>query len=98
MVILENNKNENFRCQNFNGNCFIYDPLPGDRKTFFKILPDFCHRSDQLYHIWKSPLGDTLIILASIIKVDLITVALKTYIPVYSTSLDKGLSTRKPIE
>ena len=23
---------------------------------------------------------------------------LKTYIPVYSTSLDKGLSTRKPIE
>ena len=41
-------------------------PLPGDRKPFFKILPDFRHRSDQLYHISKSPLGDPLIILPSI--------------------------------
>ena len=43
-----------------------FDPLPRDRKPFFKILPGFRHRSDQIYHIWKSPLGDPLIILPSI--------------------------------
>ena len=63
MVILENNKILNFKCQNFNWKCFIFDPLPRDRKPFFKILPDFRHRSDQIYHTWKSPLGDPLIIL-----------------------------------
>ena len=65
-VILENNKNENFKCQNFNGKCFIFDPLPRDRKPFFKILPDFRHRSGQIYHICKCPLGDPLIILPRI--------------------------------
>ena len=49
------------------GKCFMFDPLPRDRKPFFKILPDFRHRSqDQIYHIWKSSLGDPLIILQSI--------------------------------
>ena len=66
MVILVNNKNENFKFQNFNGKCFIFDPFPRDRKPFFKILPVFRHWSSQIYHIWKSPLGDPLIILPSI--------------------------------
>ena len=66
MVILENNKNENFKCQNYNGKCFIFDPLLRDQKPVFKILPGFRHRSDQIYHILKSPLGDPLIILPSI--------------------------------
>ena len=66
MVILKNNKNENFKCQNLNGKYFICDSLPRNRKPFFKILPDFHHRSDQIYHIWKSPLDDPLIILPSI--------------------------------
>ena len=66
MVILENNKNENFKSQNFNGKCFFFDVLPRDRKAFFIILPDFRHRSGQKYHIWKGPLGDPLIILPSI--------------------------------
>ena len=57
-----------FNCQYFYGKCFIFDPLPRDRKPFFKILPNFCHMSDQIYHIWKSPLGDPLIILPSIYK------------------------------
>ena len=48
------------------GNASFFDPLPRDRKPFFKILPDFCHRSDQIYHKWKSPLGDPLFILPSI--------------------------------
>ena len=68
MVILENNINENFQCQNLNGKCFILDPLPRDRKLFFKILHDFRHRSDQIYHVRKSPLGDPLIILPSIYR------------------------------
>ena len=66
-VILGNNKNENFKCLNFKGKCFIFDPLPRDRKPIFKILPNFCHKSDQIYHIWKGPLGDPLIILPSIL-------------------------------
>ena len=70
MVTLENNKNENFKCQNFNGKCFIFDPLPRDQKPFFKILPDVRHMSDQLYHIWKSPLGDPIVILPSILYGD----------------------------
>ena len=45
-VILE--KNENFKCQYFYWKSFIFDPLPRDRKQFFKILPDFRHRSDQI--------------------------------------------------
>ena len=64
-MILENNKNENFKCHNLNGKWFIFD-LPRDRKSFFKILPDFRHMSGQLNHIWKSPFGDPLIILPSI--------------------------------
>ena len=32
MVILENNKNEKFICQNCNWKCFIFYPLPRDRK------------------------------------------------------------------
>ena len=59
MVILEKNKNEKFKCQNFYGKLFILAP-------FFKILPDFRHRSDQIDHIWKSPLDGPLIILPSI--------------------------------
>ena len=54
-------------CQNLNGKCFIFDTLPRDRKPFLKILPDFRHRSNQIYHILKSPLGDPLIILPSIL-------------------------------
>ena len=66
MVILENNKNENFESQNFNKKCFFFDLLPRDRKPFFEVLPDFRHTSGQIYHIWKSPLGDPLIILPNI--------------------------------
>ena len=66
MVILENNKNEKILFQNFNGKCFIFDRLYRDRNHFSKTLPDFRHRSDQLYHLWQSPLGDPLIILQSI--------------------------------
>ena len=57
MVILENNKNENFKFQNFNGKCFFFDPLPRDRReTRFS-------KSCQISAIglakdkWKSPLG-----------------------------------------
>ena len=71
MVILEKNKNENLKCQNLNGKCFIFDPIPRDRKPFFKILPDFRHRSDLIYHIWKIQLGDPLIILASIYHINI---------------------------
>ena len=74
MVILQNNKKENFiKCQNSNGKCFIFDPLPRDRKPFFKFLPDFRHWSDQIYHVWKSQLGDRLIILPSIYILDIYT-------------------------
>ena len=71
MVILENNKNENFKCQNFNVKCFIFDLLPRDRKPSLKILPDFRHRSNQINHIWKSQLSDPFIILPSICEFSL---------------------------
>ena len=72
MVILEKNKNENFKCQQLNGKCLNFEPIPRDRKPFFKILPDFRHRSDQMNHIWKSLLGDPLIILLSIFVSDIL--------------------------
>ena len=38
-------------------------------KTIFQnIMPDFRHRSDQIYHIWKTALGDPFIILSSILE------------------------------
>ena len=77
-MVLENNKNENFKYRNFNGKCFIFDPLHRDRKPFFKILPDFRHRSDQIYHIWKSPLGDPLIVFAEYIR-RMRTMAIETF-------------------
>ena len=69
MVILENNKNEKFKCQYFfMGNAsFLTSSLETENLFFLQNIAFFCHRSDQIYHIWKSPLGDPLIILPSIV-------------------------------
>ena len=48
------------------GNDSSLTPFIETEKQFFKILPDFRHRPDQIYHIWKIPLDDPLIILPSI--------------------------------
>ena len=42
-------------------NASFLTPFIETENHFFEILPDFRHRSDQIYHIWKSPLGDPLI-------------------------------------
>ena len=35
-----------------------FDPLDRERNPFFfNILSGLCHRTDPIYHIWKSPLG-----------------------------------------
>ena len=49
------------------GNASFLTSFLETENLFFKILPDFRHRSDQIYHLRKSPLGDPLIILPSII-------------------------------
>ena len=50
--------NENFKFQIFDGKRFIVDPLYRGRRPLFSILSGLRHRTDPIYHIWKSPLGD----------------------------------------
>ena len=54
---LGKDKNEKIRMPFFAGNTLFLTPFKGCRKSFFNIFSDLGHKTDQIYHLRKSPLG-----------------------------------------